>query len=131
MLFNNCHRRLHATLFGAGAFYDLDQEGKQAAMATDLQPRQHCCVATPMENGDIEFGWFSFTQVRVMPNPTSPGARVRVLFGESLGSQTLPRAVALGHPLYRQFFNVNGHFKRPSVTRPCGECTAPPGLLPG
>jgi len=128
MLFNNCRSRHHAQLFGAGAFYDLNQYGLQANMATDLQPGQHCCVATPAENDDIEFAWYCFSHEQPMANPDDPNSIVRVLFGERLGAETLPRAEAIGTGPYSDFFNVNGHFKRPSVIPPSGPCVAPAGL---
>jgi hypothetical protein len=131
MLFNNCHSRPHADLFGPTAFYDLMTSGKQAAMATDLQPGQHCCVATPTENGDIEFGWFCFSHERCMRDPNDPNTTVRVFFGDWLGSETLPRAGAIEAESYTHFFNVNGHFKRPSAIPPTGQCVAPAGLVRG
>lgn len=129
MLFNNCHSRPHAQLYGAGAFYDLNQFGAQANMATDLQPGQHCCVATPLENDGIEFGWFCFSEVRLMPDPDDPSSIVRVFFGEGLGSERLSRAEAIETEPYADFFNVNGHFKRLSAIRLQGNCVAPAGLV--
>jgi hypothetical protein len=132
MLFNNSRCRPHSQLFGAGAFYDLNQYGRQANMATDLEPGQHCCVATPAEGDDIVFAWYCFSGERQVqdpaPRPDAPTTTVRVLFGEWLGSETLPRADAVTTAPYAAFFNVNGHFKRPSVIRPSGNCTAPAGL---
>jgi hypothetical protein len=131
VLFNNCHSRPHAELYGLGAFYDLNRVGAQANMATDLQPGQHCCVATPAQNGDIEFGWFRFTHEQLMDMPDEPGTTVQVLFGEWLGSESLPRTNAVATEPYAEFFNVNGHFKRPSVIRPKGNCTAPASVRRG
>jgi len=127
MLFNNCRSRPHAQLFGAGAFDDMNQHGLQASMATDLEPGQHCYVATPAANDNIEFAWYCFSHEELMANPTEPGQTVRVFFGEWLGSETLPRAEAIGTEPYSDFFNVNGHFKRPSAIRPSGACVAPAG----
>jgi hypothetical protein len=132
MLFNNCRSRRHAQLFGTGAFYDLNQYGLQAHMAADLTPEQHCCVATPAEGDDIEFAWYCFSRERIMtdpdPRPGAPTTTVRVFFGDWLGSETISRAEAMATEPYAQFFNVNGHFKRPSAIRPIGECVAPAGL---
>ena len=85
-------------------------------MATNLQLGEECVVATPAEDDDIMFGWFRFTHEAVMP--AEDGVGVRVLFGEFLRSETLCRDEAIATEPYSVFFNVNGHFKRPSVVRP-------------
>jgi hypothetical protein len=118
--FNNCHARNHAALYPAGAFYDLYQVGRQANMATDLKSGDECVVATPVVGGDIDFSWFSFTHERIMDMPDKPGTKVRVLFGNLIRSECLPKAEAVGSELYLVLFNVNGHFKRPSVIQPKG-----------
>jgi hypothetical protein len=97
-------------------------------MATNLEQGQHCCVATPVKGGNIVFGWFSFSHERIMEMPDKPGTTVRVLFGEWLGSECLPKAEAIVTEPYRDFFNINGHFKRPSAIEPNGQCIAPDGL---
>lgn len=117
-LFNNCRARDHATLYGVDAFYDLYCTGKQAAMAADIAPGDQCIVATTAANGDIEFGWFSFSHEELLPAPDEPGTKVRVLFGRRIRSETMPRSKAVRTEPYSVFFNVNGHFKRPSVIRP-------------
>ena len=118
--FNNCRTRNHAALYPAGAFYDLYRTGQQANMATDLKPRDKCVVATPADGGDINFSWFSFTHERVMDMPDELGTKVRVLFGKLIRSECLLKAEAAGCEPYSVFFNVNGHFKRPSVIHPKG-----------
>src|SRR4051794_40989703 len=80
VFFNNCRRRDHAGLFGAGAFYDLDRDGRQAKMATNLRRGDECVVATPDADGDIVFSWFAFSHEAVMPAESDVG--VRVLFGD-------------------------------------------------
>jgi hypothetical protein len=131
VLFNNCQARRHSQLYPAGAFYDLNEYGAQANMATDLQSGQHCCVATPTENGDIEFAWYRYTRTERLPDPDETGEQVRVLFGEWLGSETLPKAEAVETEPYSGFFNVHGHFKQWSAIQPEGECLAPTGLRRG
>jgi hypothetical protein len=130
MLFNNCRSRPQAELYGAGAFFDLGTNGAQGNMTTDLQPGQFCCVATRLANGDIEFGWYCFSWVQLMALPEEPGTSVRVFFGERLGSVALGQDAATMTEPYAQFFNVNGHFLRPSAIRPLGELVAPAGLCP-
>lgn len=116
--FNNCRARNHAVLYPAGAFYDLYRFGRQANMATGLRPGDECVVATPAEGGDIDFTWFSFTHEGIMEMPDEPGTKVRVQFGKRIRSEYLPKAEAARSDLYSVFFNVKGHFKRPSVIQP-------------
>jgi len=118
--FNNCRARNHAALYPAGSFYDLYRVGRQANMATSLRPGDECVVATPAKSGDIDFSWFSFTHERVMDMPDEPGTRVRVLFGKLIHSECLPKAEAAVSEPYSVLFNVNGHFKRPSVIQSKG-----------
>jgi hypothetical protein len=126
MLFNNCRSRPHAQLYGVGAFYDLNKHGRQARMASDLRPGQHCCVATPAEGENIEFAWYRLSHERDMPDPDDPSSMLRVFFGEWLGSHTLTRAEAIATHPYAQFFNVNGHFKQLSAIEL--DCVAPLSL---
>lgn len=89
-------------------------------MATNLQPGQHCCVATSLDNGEIEFGWFCFSRDRRMRDAHDPSSTVRVFFGEWLGSETLSRAEAIEflHRMRRETnqgeiaFEFNGRFYR-------------------
>ena len=115
--FNNCRRRRHADLYPPGAFYDLNQIGRQVDMAGDLSPGDECVVATPREDGDIEFTWFSFTHERILEMPDKPGTEVRVQFGHRIRSECLSKSRASRTEPCSAFFNVNGHFKRPSVIR--------------
>lgn len=118
---NNRRRLAHASLYGAGAFYDLRRDGRQATMATDLRPGDRCVVATPTEDGEIQFSWFTFLHDKVKPiKPAEPGVTVRVLFGESIQgmSETMSKTAARGVEPYDYFFNVDGGFKRPSVMKP-------------
>ncbi len=48
--FNNCKNRPHETLFGQGAFYDLNISGNQATQALNLQCGQLCAAVTIGEN---------------------------------------------------------------------------------
>ncbi len=114
--FNNCRARDHVGIYGGSAFYDLNRTGKQAETATDLKRGEECIVATPNEDGDIEFVWFSFTQEKIMPDEN--GVATRVQFGKRLQSETLSKKRAAKAQPYAVFFNVNGHFKRPSVIKP-------------
>lgn len=113
--FNNSRCREHGRLYGADAFYDLNLTGKQATMATDVKPGDQCIVATPIRDGMIEFGWFSFAHAQVLPLPEEPGSSVLVFFGNRLRTETLSKADAVHTEPYSVYFNVNGDFKRPSV----------------
>ena len=91
---------------------------KRAEMATNLMPDDECVVATTAPNGEITFGWFTFTHGESLPMPDEPGTRVRVLFGRWIRSETMPKSKAAKTTPYSVFFNVNGNFKRPSVIVP-------------
>lgn len=117
VFFNNCRCRAHAALYGSGAFYDLSQFGAQANIATDLRPAEECVVATPDQNGNIEFNWFSFSREQIMDMPDKPGTRIRVFFGKFIKSVRLPKDRAANTAPYSVLFNVNGHFKRLSAIR--------------
>ena len=75
-------------------------------MATNLRPGQPCCVLAPADNGDDEFGWHSFSHVRLMEMPDERGTFVWVFFGEWLGSETLSRAEAIASDPYTGFFDA-------------------------
>jgi len=116
-LFNNCRNRPYAELYPEGVFFDLRQDNRQANMATDLSTGDECIVATPVENGDIKFDWFSFTHEKIMDAPDEPRVKVRVLFGEWVRSERLPKSEAARTAPYSLLFNVNGHFKRISAIK--------------
>ena len=84
-------------------------------MATDIQAGDECVVATPAQDGEIEFGWFRFSHKQVMPDDT--GKRLRVFFGQPIRSDRLSKTEAATGEPYSVFFNVLGHFKRPSALR--------------
>ena len=116
LLLNNRRRRDHPKLYGSNAFYDLDLSGPQAMMALDLGAGDECVVATPANDDNvIEFNWFRFSHEDRRPNEN--GVEVRVLFGEFLRSEQLDRTKATETEPYSKFFNVRGHFKRPSVIK--------------
>lgn len=55
-------------MYGPGAFYDLDVEGHQAKLATDISKGQKCVVATPKnpnKNRDIAFEWFVLARIAI------------------------------------------------------------------
>lgn len=116
--FNNCRARAHQVLYGAGAFYDLDNHGPQARRGRDVQPGDECVIATPVpgtSGQEIEFSHFKLSRVTVQENPTDPERRVcRVYWGSRVQSVRHPKKAAAGTPPYQRFFNVNGHFKQRS-----------------
>jgi len=103
MLFNNCRSRPHAELSGAGAFYELNQHGLQANMATELEPAQRCCFATPAEDEAVEFTWYCFCRERRMqdpdPRPDALAARRRSRSSAVSGSVRVPHGDAVRHAL--------------------------------
>jgi hypothetical protein len=111
--FNNCNRREHARLFGSGAFYDLYTIGFQATKANNLSVGQQCIVATPANDGQIVFSWYSFLRETVKPD--DEGTPCRVFLGKFIKSDTLSKGDASRDGLYSTFFDKNGNFKRHSV----------------
>ncbi len=115
VFFNNCRCRPHTEIYRGSAFYDLNPYGQQAEMAVGLKRGEECVVATPNEDGDIDFVWFSFAQEVRMPDEN--GNSSRVFIGKQLRAETLPKAKAARNKPYAVYFNFNrnGHFKRRSV----------------
>ena len=123
--FNNCHKRDHVNVYGNDAFFDLDIFGSQAKDADRLRRELNigdtCIVATPDFIGDptcdITFYHYGFSGVKLMRD-RERYVDCYVYFGKHIKPpETLSRADARRHPVYKYFFNVNGHFKRPSVQR--------------
>jgi 5-methylcytosine-specific restriction endonuclease McrA len=111
--FNNCKGRDHARIFGRDAFFDLNVTGQQAKQALNLPVGQNCVVASYASDGGITFDWYSLTEETVLPD--DQGTECRVFFGNLTSTETLSKSAALGTKRVSPFFNVNGHFKRPSV----------------
>jgi len=122
--FNNCHKRDHVYLYGRDAFFDLETTGPQAEvadrLARDLSAAEKCIVATPKIRGDvtsdITFDSYQFSRSEVRRD-RERNVDCHVYFGKDSKTETLSRAHAKRHPIYKNFFNVKGHFKRPSVLR--------------
>lgn len=110
---NNCKRYEHEKIYGSGAFYDLNTVGFQATQANNLSVGQQCIVATPKNDGQIVFSWYSFLRESVKPDDT--GTPWRVFFGKFIKSDKLSKGAAARNGLYSQFFDKNGNFKRRSV----------------
>jgi hypothetical protein len=110
---NNCQGRNHVELFGKDAFYDLYTTGLQASKATNLSVGQQCIVATPADDGQIVFSWYSFLRETVKPD--DKGDSCRVFLGKFIKSDTLSKRDAARDGLYSTFFDKNGNFKRHSV----------------
>jgi hypothetical protein len=110
--FNNCNNFDHAATYGEGAFFDLGVTGSQAKMAVNLPIGQVCVVASNPKGRQVVFGWYALTSEEVLRNEETES---RVFFGTLLSTQTLAKAKATQMKRYAAFFNVNGHFKRPSV----------------
>ncbi len=114
---NNCRRRDHAGLFGKTAFYDLNTFGLQASMARHIIAGEKCIVASYDDNGDVVFDWYSFKKETLETDPDDSRLKVRVFRGDKLRSETMTKRKAARTKPYRDFFNKNGDFKRPSVIK--------------
>jgi hypothetical protein len=113
-LFNNCHNRRHAAMYGSGAFYDLNTTGFQATLANNLPVGETCVVASRHPMG-ITFEWYKFSRERVRADDT--GIPCRAFFGDRFKAETLSRGDAKRDGIYSRFFDINGNFKRRSVLR--------------
>ncbi len=87
-------------------------------MANELSVGETCIVATPdiIDNitCDITFDWYRFSGEEVKLD-RERNVDCHVYFGEHVKPETLSRVDAKRNAIYKQFFNVNRHFKRPSV----------------
>jgi len=122
---NNAQRRNHARLYPERAFYDLYKTGKHARMATDLKAGDECVVATPAENGYVEFATYIFAFERKSEIPDEPGKEGRIFFGREVCSEFLSKDEAIRR--YPTFFDVRGHFKQQSVITPSSSRQRPGG----
>jgi hypothetical protein len=114
VLMNNCCRRDHVWYFGPDAFFDLDREGKQAEMATDLGTGDVCVVASQdPQRKTVTFAWFKLSHEKNMVDKN--GQPCRVFFGKQTKSESKPKKKAAKAPLYGAYFNKKGHFKQFSV----------------
>ena len=124
MLFNNSRKRNHVLLYGKEAFFDLETSGPQAKVADRLTRElivgETCIVATPDisydTTCDVTFDSYRFSRAAVKPDPER-SVPCNAYFGKLSKTETMSRHEAMKHAVYSQFFNINGHFKRPSVMR--------------
>jgi len=112
-LFNNCHNRQHAAMYGTGAFYDLNTTGFQSTLANNLPVEEICVVASRERTGEITFDWYKFSRETVKRDKT--GTPCRAFFGNHFKTETLSRGDARRDGIYSRFFDINGNFKRHSV----------------
>ncbi|MGP1346372.1 MAG: protein NO VEIN domain-containing protein [Phycisphaerales bacterium] len=122
--FNNTRNRDHVKLYGSGAFFDLSRDGRQGTQARGLALGQLCVVAEKPSDGEVAFGWYSFSDEAMIRDPS--GVPCRVFFGRHLGSETVPKEAAVASREYAAFFTRVGGFKRGSVFR----AMIPPELVP-
>lgn len=113
VLFNNCRRRDHATVYGDGAFYDLDGNARPGHRVPSVAPGTQCVVATPAGDGRIAFAWFHFLREEILPDENDVAGRV--FFGRCVGAQILSRDEATQAAPYCEFFDARGHFRQLSV----------------
>jgi hypothetical protein len=124
MYFNNCRKRNHVQLYGNEAFFDLETSGTQAKvadrLANELSLGETCIIATPDIKShitcDVTFDSYRFSREMVKPDPVR-NVPCHAYFGKLFKTETMSRRDAMRHPVYSNFFNINGHFKRPSVMR--------------
>lgn len=113
--FNNCKNFNHEASYGSGAFFDLSTKEKHKKLAVNLPIGQVCVVASLADDGDICFDWHVLHEEKIVP--LENGNKNRVFFGEQIVQELLTKANAAENLRYSAFFNINGHFKRPSVIK--------------
>lgn len=114
VLFNNCHGRKHAELFGTGAFYDLAMTDAHRRQLPGILPGTECIVVGVERADKMEFRHYSFSREEPRPD----GQRtVRVFLGDFIRCETMPRAEACTREPYARIFDKNAHLKRLSALR--------------
>jgi predicted HNH restriction endonuclease len=111
--FNNCKGRDQVAIYGPGAFFDLDDVGRQSKQALDLPVGQECVVASYGADGRIIFDWYTLDRETKLQDKS--GNLCRVFFGKLLSTEALTKSKAIRSKRYSAFFSVSGHFKRHSV----------------
>ena len=114
VLFNNCRGRNHGALFGRRAFFDMDIKEAHRRQLPAVVPGTECIVAKPDGTGDIRFDVYAFSQEVVQRDGHQT---VRVLYGDFVRTETLPRGTARVTSPYERLFAQNGNFKRLSALR--------------
>lgn len=121
MYFINCGNRDHKRLFGADAFFDLEKEASQAAMAQDLRPGDICITARYADKARtmVDMSWYRFTHTTNQSD--DKGIPQRVLHGILETSESISKVQAAADPRYQYMFAKTGAFKRRSVLRRTGD----------
>lgn len=109
-LFNNCHNRRHADIYGSGAFFDLDTAGPQdtvaGRVANELAVEETCIVASLDITGDVTFDWYEFS--REIVRPDEAGKPCHAYFGKHFKTETLSRDKAKRNAIYSFFLTSMG-----------------------
>lgn len=108
----NTDNRPHQEYFGPDAFYDLDQAGAQATAMSKVRSGEYYVVLKREDEERLRFDWWRCKGTRLMPNPTSPGVTVNVLYGDFVKTEVLTKKEAFEGSMYRDAFNKNGGLKR-------------------
>jgi hypothetical protein len=113
---NNLHGRRHEDIYGPGAFFDLDLEGRQADMLKDILPNTECIVASYGDSHHRLVVFHTYVLERVATcSSEKPGELCRVFFGRLRSDVRMRKGDAAQTAEYAPFFNINGDFKRPSA----------------
>jgi hypothetical protein len=115
MYFLNSHNRDHKNLYGPDAFYDLDNHGHQAGLATDLLSGDTCAVISYADKNRnvVQISWYKFLKERSAYD--EKGMVCRVFDGVLQKTESLLKTDAAKDPKLARFFNIKGHFKQFSV----------------
>ena len=109
---NNCKGIKHEALYGDGAFFDLNTNGRQGRRGKEMPFGQSCVVASMEASGLVKFDWFEMQDERLLPDDS--GELVRVFFGVQFHSEQMEKPQAAKSEKYFHFFDVKGRFKQVS-----------------
>ena len=115
---NNCKKRPHRTLFGAGAFFDLNTTGAQSKDAEKLVIGKEYLVGSRGDGDHVIFNTYRLEKKEQKPEKEKPAPLYWVLSGELLESVTVTQARAVINPRFAPFFDKLGRFKQVSVIWP-------------
>ncbi|MCW8108899.1 DUF3883 domain-containing protein [Alteromonas ponticola] len=116
VLLNNSRRRDHESLFGNGAFYDLDVIGGQSKYLTEISYGQICVVAHFKDirtKNVVVFSWYKFESIKYLIDDKN--TKVRAFFGILLYEDEYYYHGLNEHIIYGELFNKNSVFKQVSV----------------
>jgi hypothetical protein len=111
---NNCQLRPHSEIFNEEyAIFDLSVPSVGFDAFTGVKFGSIVIVANKISDSEIVFKTCRYTAKKLMDD--NIGIRCLVLLGDVMNEEVLAKSEAAKHKLYKNYFDVNGNFKRASV----------------